>query len=214
MTPSADSFAATTAGTDVFGKQVPDPANTSVKSRNLYEIQRRKEITMRPVFIDFEASSLSPKSWPIEVGIARVGGNEVIVESKLIRPHPSWAMAEWHAESAAVHGISLEELAGAEAAGDVARWLVDEVAGELLLSDAPEFDQRWCDRLLKLIGGSHDLRLTDFDQAVWWAFSEEDGKLNPGRIPDVYSALSDRRTKHRAGDDAADLAQAWLAGCR
>ncbi|MEY8798918.1 hypothetical protein AB9K35_01115 [Leisingera sp. XS_AS12] len=35
---------------------------------------------MEPVFIDFEASSLAPKSWPIEVGIAWV---EFAAEAKL-----------------------------------------------------------------------------------------------------------------------------------
>ncbi len=41
-----------------------------------------------PVFIDFEASSWSKRSWLIEVGLAWIETGQVIVESKLIRGQP------------------------------------------------------------------------------------------------------------------------------
>ncbi|EDZ46847.1 exonuclease superfamily [Rhodobacterales bacterium Y4I] len=169
---------------------------------------------MQPVFIDFEASSLSPASWPIEVGLAKIDNDEIVVKSRLIRPHDSWAMSEWHLESTEVHGIQLEELSVAAPAEEVAHWLSLEVEGCLLVSDAPEFDQRWLDRLLETLSTDHDLKLADFDQVVWWAFSEEQGNLKPGGLHNVYSELTNRCSTHRAGDDAADLARAWLAGCR
>ncbi|MEX5600408.1 exonuclease domain-containing protein [Pseudophaeobacter sp. C1-32P7] len=168
---------------------------------------------MQPVFIDFEASSLSPASWPIEVGIARVDQGKVLVDSKLIRPHQTWSMSEWHEDSAAIHGISLDELADAEPAEDVARWLADGIAGELVLSDAPEFDQRWLDRLMSVVDDDHGIELADFDEKVWQAFSQEYGTGAAGRIHTVYKAGANRQSTHRAGADAADLAHAWLAGC-
>lgn len=63
-----------------------------------------------PIFIDFEASSLSEQSWPIEVGLARLEGKRVVIESKLIRPRPDWSEFDWNEKSAAVHGIPRSDL--------------------------------------------------------------------------------------------------------
>lgn len=169
---------------------------------------------MEPIFIDFEASSLSKNSWPIEVGIAWFDSGDIIVESKLIRPVPAWSMEDWHPESEEIHGIPRTTLDEAEAAADVAMWLRNKLQGQLVVSDAPEFDQRWCNRLMETIGGAPEIKIDDFDRVVWWAFSELDGRIAPGRMHDVYGRLTAEKTIHRAGDDAAKLARAWLAGCR
>ena len=168
---------------------------------------------MKPVFIDFEASSLAPNGWPIEVGIAWVNNGTIVVESKLIRPVSTWSMNDWHPESEAVHGISRADLDNAEPAENVAIWLRDKLQGKLVVSDAPEFDQRWLDGLMQTIGGAPEIKLGDFDQVAWWGFSEMDGRIAPGRLHRVYETLVNENTVHRAGDDAAKLARAWLAGC-
>ncbi len=59
--------------------------------------------------LDFEASSLSQKSWPIEIGLAWLDGGEVQTWSTLIRPEQDWNLSDWAPQSAAVHGITLEE---------------------------------------------------------------------------------------------------------
>ncbi|UWQ04932.1 hypothetical protein [Aliiroseovarius crassostreae] len=159
------------------------------------------------VFIDFEASSLSSDSWPIEVGVAWLEGKKVISHSKMIRPRASWSLEDWSDASAKVHGISQLELEMAEDAGSVAGWLVETVDDRVLVSDAPEFDQRWLNRLL----GEKGPLISDFDQLAWSAFSDN-GLVNPGRFHRVYRALSQRSTAHRAGDDAAGLCYAWRAG--
>ncbi len=160
-----------------------------------------------PVFIDFEASSLSSDSWPIEVGLAWCEGKRVAVESKLIRPRPDWPESDWNAESQAVHGIPRSDLDDASTADDVTIWLLDTVEGRPLFSDAPEFDQRWMNRLL----GHPGPEIADFDGAVCAAFSSE-GCLAPGRLHKVYRNMQNRPTLHRAGADAANLAYAWRAG--
>lgn len=104
------------------------------------------------VFIDFEASSLSPESWPIEVGIAWIEQQGVVVESKLIQPEPDWSLDDWSEESAAVHNIPFADLKTAEPAEDVACWLKEILGDNILVSDAPEFDQRWLDRLFATLG--------------------------------------------------------------
>ena len=169
---------------------------------------------MKPTFIDFEASSLAPNGWPIEVGVAWRKNGTIAVESKLIRPEPSWSMDDWHSESEAVHGIPRADLDNAEPAEDVAIWLREKLQGKLVVCDAPEFDQRWLDRLMQTIGGAPEIKIDDFDRVAWWAFSEMDGRIAPGRLHRVYETLVNEKTVHRAGDDAAKLARAWLAGCQ
>lgn len=162
-----------------------------------------------PIFIDFEASSLSYSSWPIEVGLAWLEDRRVVVESKLIKPRAEWSIADWDPKSERVHGISRNELEHAESADDVADWLVETVAGSPLVSDAPEFDQRWLSRLL----GGPGPDLLDFHKALWLAFSDE-GVVSPGRLHRAYENRANRKTKHRAGSDAADLCYAWRAGLK
>lgn len=133
-------------------------------------------------FFDFEASSLSPKSWPIEVAVARIFQGRIVCQPKLIRPALSWAMTDWHSESEEVHGIPREALETAESAEDVAGELREELKARLVLSDAPELDQRWRDRLMRTIGGATEIRLNDLNRVAWRAFSEMDGQIAPGRL--------------------------------
>lgn len=161
-----------------------------------------------PAFIDFDASSPSAASWPIEVGVSWLECGEVIMCSKLIRPRPEWPEDDWSAESEGIHNISRPNLDNAESADDVAAWLLKTVEGRVLVSDAPSFDQHWLDRLLNQKGPA----IQDFDQLAWAAFSD-DGLIQAGRLHRVYAALARQQTPHdRAGEDAANLCHAWRAG--
>jgi hypothetical protein len=97
------------------------------------------------LFVDFEASSLRPESYPIEVGWAHAGGSGAV----LIRPEPGWT--DWNPEAAEVHGLSREQLLTegipAREAADV---LLRQAAGRQLVSDEPERDMTWMARLLAL----------------------------------------------------------------
>lgn len=166
-----------------------------------------EEKLIQPVFIDFEASSLSPASWPIEVGLAWFDGKKVVVQSRLIRPRPEWPEDDWNPASEKVHGIPRPDLEAAAFADDVATWLLASLAGRPLVSDAPEFDQRWLDQLL----GRPGPQIDDFDRVVWQAFSDG-GDVNAGRLHRVYESKTNRPVRHRAGDDAAGLCYAWRAG--
>lgn len=53
------------------------------------------------VFLDFEASSLSKQSYPIEVAWVFEDGRH---RSHLIRPTPEWT--DWSHEAEQIHGIS------------------------------------------------------------------------------------------------------------
>ncbi|SEA96354.1 exonuclease domain-containing protein [Rubrimonas cliftonensis] len=162
---------------------------------------------MRFVFLDFEASGLHRDSWPIEVGLAWIADGAIRVEASLIRPDPDWPIAAWSAESAAVHGIPLAELATAPPAGAVAGRFAALMSDALVLSDAPEFDQRWLDRLLATLPEPPAIILRDFD-------AETHGAFTAHALDAVYEQLNLIRAPHRAGPDAARLAKAWLAGSR
>ncbi|WP_050605646.1 exonuclease domain-containing protein [Ruegeria sp. 6PALISEP08] len=164
------------------------------------------------IFIDFEASSLSPESWPIEVGIAQLKERRVVVESKLVQPHGTWPLDDWSDKSAAVHNIPFSELETAMPADEVAHWLIERVGDHILVSDCPEFDQRWLDRLLSTVNEPVKPEIQAFDRIAWIAFSREEGVLAPGRIGRVYKTKTNRSTTHRAGADAADLAYAFRSG--
>ncbi len=70
-------------------------------------------------FIDFETSSQSAISWPIEVGLATIFDNETRVWGSLIRPSAQWDTNDWNPVFQKSHGIEFEELQKAPVSGDV-----------------------------------------------------------------------------------------------
>jgi hypothetical protein len=112
------------------------------------------------VFLDFEASSLSEQSYPIEIGWVFADGRS---ESHLIRPAPRWD--DWDAAAEAVHGISRAELlAGGEPHDAVARRMVEALAGHDLYASAPSWDGKWMSALLRAAGlPRHALRVSGTD---------------------------------------------------
>lgn len=114
-------------------------------------------------FIDFEASSLSDDSYPIEVGWVFEDGSG---EDHLIRPAPGWT--DWDAGAEATHGISRDVL---EAQGEdhaaVARRLLEALSpAEAVYCSAPSWDGKWLSVLLRAAGlPRHALRLKDTDEA-------------------------------------------------
>ncbi len=70
-----------------------------------------------PVFLDFEASSLGERSYPIEVGWVFADGAG---EAHLIRPAPEWT--DWDPAAERIHGIGRGQLmATGTPYGEVAR---------------------------------------------------------------------------------------------
>lgn len=153
--------------------------------------------------IDFEASSLSQTSWPIEVGLSWLERGQVQTWSSLIRPDPAWDLADWSGQSAAVHGIPLSEIGGAPTAAEVTAAFFEVLGGRLLVSDAPEFETRWLSRLLEAAGQNEIRTIEDFDGVSFALFS--------GNALDMlYEAVERRPAPHRAGPDSARLARGWL----
>ena len=114
------------------------------------------------VFLDFEASSLSKQSYPIEVGWAGEDGSQ---EARLIRPAPDWT--DWDASAEAIHKIRREQLtAEGEPHDQVARRLLEQLGEADVYVTAPSWDGMWLSRLLRAAGlPRHALRLHAADEA-------------------------------------------------
>jgi hypothetical protein len=167
------------------------------------------------VFLDFEASSLSHDSYPIEVGWVFEDG---AAEAHLIRPAPGWT--DWDPRAEALHGLSRARL---EAEGEpheaVARRALAALEAHAVFVSAPSWDGKWMSLLLRTAGlPRHALRLKDSDEAHQAAAAE----ILRGRIPEAdvaplatalmaqaRLAVLERGARHRALPDAEDELAVW-----
>ncbi len=98
-------------------------------------------------FCDFEASSLSSKSYPISFGWY----SESLKGELLIRPQNDWV--DWNPKSEKLHGISRSRLTkhGLPAIA-VARKLNLDLSNRVLVSDCARFDKMWLKKLYNSVG--------------------------------------------------------------
>ena len=121
--------------------------------------------------IDFEATSLSKQSYPIEVGVclwtdplfpARTWGS-------LIRPHETWLEGgDWAEEAFALHGISQDDLRTAPTTSQVASDLLHFCAqADLVFCDGGNADHHWHDRLCQAAGRSTGIVLASLQKLLF-----------------------------------------------
>lgn len=167
------------------------------------------------VFLDFEASSLSDDSYPIEVGWAFEDGR---TESHLICPAPGWA--DWSAKAEAIHHITRETLlAQGEAHELVARRMLEALGEHDVYASAPSWDGKWLSVLLRAADlPRHALRLKDTDEAQCEAalkvlrpvLHPHDLQRTARRLlVGVRQVASQQPAKHRALDDAIQELEIW-----
>ncbi|WP_334162381.1 3'-5' exonuclease [Phenylobacterium sp.] len=167
------------------------------------------------VFLDFEASSLSDDSYPVEVGWVFEDGTE---EAHLIRPAPAWT--DWDPTAEAVHGLSRATL---EAEGEpheaVASRMLDRLAGHELYASSPSWDGKWMSVLLRAAGlPRHALRLRDSELAFVEAaraglpqnLSEEPAQAAALIVAQALREREARPVAHRALADAQEERRTWL----
>ncbi|SOB80738.1 hypothetical protein SAMN06297144_1212 [Sphingomonas guangdongensis] len=167
------------------------------------------------VFLDFEASSLSDRSYPIEVAWAFQDGRS---EAHVIRPAPEWT--DWDPNAEAIHGMCREWLIrNGEAHDLVARRMVEILGGHELFASAPSWDGKWLSVLLRTAElPRHALRLRDTDDALRETATE---LLRPVVAParldlEVHALVSAANAgkpadpAHRALADAEAELQTWL----
>lgn len=101
-----------------------------------------------PIILDFEASSLNNKSYPIEVAWNNSDG---AIEDHLIIPHPEWT--DWDSRAQEIHKISREQLHNNGSSGlDIAQRMNYCLSGKTIYSDAPAYERYWNSRLFKQYG--------------------------------------------------------------
>ena len=94
-----------------------------------------------PTFIDFEASSLRSASYPIEVAWNDPTG---IIEAHLISPAGIERWTDWSVEAEQLHGISRSTLlTDGKPPSWICRRMNHQLAGIVVYSDDPEYDQMW-----------------------------------------------------------------------
>jgi hypothetical protein len=159
------------------------------------------------VFLDFEASSLSKQSYPIEVGWV---GEDGTGESHLIRPAPGWT--EWDERAAAIHGIGREQLQrDGEPHEQVCTRLLALFEGNSVLASAPSWDGHWLSMLLRAAGQPrHLVRLRDTDEAFVAAAAAKGGDV-AARIAAARARIDATPPRHRALGDAHREWAIWRA---
>ena len=163
-----------------------------------------------PCIIDLEASSLGDDSYPIEVAWLESDGSIV---SHLIQPHWSWT--DWSAKSAALHGITRENIkAHGMEPRQLCGLLADAWAGRMVLSDAPDWDGHWLKRLWQAGGqGDPPWKIADLDG---WLENQLFERIDQAshRKAWLKSAMEQANISsppsHRAAVDVANL----IAYCR
>ena len=119
-----------------------------------------------PRFIDFEASSLSGKSYPIEVAWSDQEGN---IESWLINPeHYPASWTDWDPRSERIHGLSRAYLAEhGKPPLMVAKRMNQQLQNQVLYSDAPEYDGVWLRRLFEAAGVNPEFRVANATKLLY-----------------------------------------------
>lgn len=168
-------------------------------------------------FLDFEASSLAKRSFPIEIAWEFEEGRS---EAHLIWPAPGWD--DWDDDAEQIHGISRSGLEREGVPHDVVdRRMVEALTGHDLLASAPSWDGKWMSVLLRSAGfPRHTLRLRDTEEAQRDTVK---AVLADAVFPDeldaevggvlILTGVRDRhgRPAHRTLADAEEQRQLWIA---
>ena len=105
-----------------------------------------------PAFLDFEASSLSSVSYPIEVAWSLGDGS---IESYLISPAGIETWTEWSVLSEKLHDIPRDELL---AHGKSPDWICNRMNQQLfdqtVYTDNPDYDGMWLAKMFSIVRGS------------------------------------------------------------
>ena len=162
-------------------------------------------------FLDFEASSLSNKSYPIEVAWSSPDGP---IESYLISPSGIEEWTDWDPAAENVHGISRHVLAAdGKTPHFVCDRMTDQLAGKRIYTDAPRFDGAWLARLFSACGRDKSgFNLGNIDDLLVKLICPELSGRTQGLIKIAVLKQEARRQnprRHRAAWDVEYLVKLW-----
>ncbi|GGO81094.1 hypothetical protein GCM10011348_19350 [Marinobacterium nitratireducens] len=148
------------------------------------------------ICLDFEASGLGPRSYPIEVAWQDAASGEH--DSFLVSPQgvPGWD--DWSESAENIHGISRAQLeAEGVGAQQACRRLNRALEGRCVYCDALEFDVFWLRRLYEAAGMRPLFRLQGLESL-----------LAGERLQRFLDRIASQQRRHRALDDVGDLIEA------
>ncbi len=156
------------------------------------------------VFLDFEASSLSKHSYPIEIAWVFEDARS---RSFLIAPLANWT--DWSPDAQRIHGITRETLASkGTSIPFVVEEMMRDLEGHVLHASSPSWDGKWLRVLLRAAGRPrHALRLRKSDDLFAEAAATILGNLVAnvdlaGLVTSVIEASEPTSPAHRALPDA------------
>ena len=171
-------------------------------------------MTTCPRFVDLEASGFSRGSYPISIAW---NDDQGTIERLLIDPSgvASWGDEDWSVDAESVHGLDRERLRKNGWPPDyvVDRLIASVPSGELY-SDAPDFDERWLDRLFAAVGVPRPFTVHHVDDLLL-PLLVRPGELQWQGVARL-EALKERIRAlvpghHDAGYDVGYLLQVWRA---
>lgn len=135
-----------------------------------------------PCFIDFEASSLGTRSYPIEVAFNLEDGK---VESYLIDPSGISYWNDWDSFAESVHKITQGQLRRNGLQPNVIAEIMNErLEGKILYSDVHEYDWIWCQKLFEAAGTTPKFKISDASLLF-------NHKLNDSHQPSLTQIMTD-----------------------
>jgi hypothetical protein len=151
-----------------------------------------------PCVLDIEASGFGRSSYPIEVGYVLHDGR---ARCTLIRPPAHWT--HWDAGAERIHGITRPTLlAHGKPAGDVARMLNGDLAGQTVYCDGWAHDYPWLALLFDEAGVAPGFRLESVNALF------DDAALGRLSVLQTEVRLVLGVSRHRASSDAVVLQRA------
>ena len=114
----------------------------------------------QPVFLDIEASSLSGRSYPIEIAWSLPNGE---IECYMINPYlyPR-EYVDWSPDAQAAHGLSRKYLMDkGEAPSFVVERMLEALSNQKIYTNAPDFDGFWIRRLFSAVDKNMSLQFID-----------------------------------------------------
>lgn len=176
-----------------------------------------------PCFIDFEASSLGVRSYPIEVAFNLESGK---VESYLIDPSGISYWNDWDSFAESLHKITQEQLRRDGLQPNIIAEMMNErLVGKVLYSDVHEYDWVWCQKLFEAAGTTpsfkiHDatllfkLKINDIHEPSLTQIMT-DTSLSDGQLSSILNHYSLQAWEgldcapHRAACDVKHLVEMW-----
>ncbi|TVR46737.1 MAG: hypothetical protein EA402_02305 [Planctomycetota bacterium] len=165
-----------------------------------------------PCFIDFEASSLSERSYPIAMAWNLADGT---IRRFLISPQGIDDWNDWDPASEAIHQIDRQRLISNGWAPDfVAEEFEHDLGNRRAWADAPDFDNHWLQRLYQAAGRQPPCRIGHLEDLLTPLLRHQ-GELEWQAAARLSRLISDletlRRDRHDAGADVGWLIRLWEA---